>query len=84
MTALGKMILLLLMVMGGVCYCAGLNGGPNYVMHYSVERVCRISVGLKRAFSKACSLIDAFLAPRSELFERKTPLSPTFEGRPAD
>jgi len=48
--ALGKIILLLYMVKGGVCYCAGLNGSPNYVMHYSVERVSRIFVGLKRAF----------------------------------
>lgn len=30
----------------------------------------------------ACSLIDAFLAPRWELYERKTP-PPAFEGRQA-
>lgn len=52
-TALGKIILRLLAMMGGVCYCAGLNGDPNDVMHYSTERVCRIFAGLKGAFPQA-------------------------------
>lgn len=66
---------------GGVCNCASLNGDPNDVIHYSAERVCRTFCG-SREFSpnpSACSLIDAFLAPRWELYMRKTPLS-AFEG----
>lgn len=51
-TALGKMILRLLTMMGGVCYCSGLNYDPNDVIHYTAERGCRI-LWASRAFPQA-------------------------------
>lgn len=51
-TALEKMILRLLTMMGGMCYCSGLNGDPNDVIHYSAERGCRI-LWASRAFPQA-------------------------------
>lgn len=47
------MILQMHTMMGGVCYCVDLNGDSNDVIRYSAERVCRIFVGLKRAFPQA-------------------------------
>lgn len=56
-TAFGKIILLLLMVMCGVCYCAGLNGGPNDVIHYSVRESAGFLWASRELFPKLQSLL---------------------------